>query len=492
MTMNWSEYQEAIFDAVERIHEGGRDLVVLARAGTGKTTTMVEAVIRYARRNPRNRTLTCAFNVKNAKDLQNKIGAAGLDWRTASAKTLNSVGLATVRKAWGKGVEVDPEKGKKAAKAACVALPAVALEVISPEGKVRRLATLAKITLTDPKDLRGIEELANRYAVADEAGELAALARLASRAMELSADDRSSVDFDDQLWFPHFFGLSPWKHDLVVVDEAQDMNPAQLELARNSVKAGGRLVAVGDDRQAIYGWRAADSDFLTRMIRDLGAVTLPLPRTYRCATSIVSEAKRIVPDYEAAAGNEPGTVRAVAVGKLLAEVEPGDFVLCRSNAPLLPICLELLKDRVPAAIQGRDVLGQLLGVLRKAEERDGVATTAALVGWLESYEADERRKLEEKDADEGLFELLSDRCACLRALLDVASTLPDLRARLEELFSDVDDDSRVTLSTAHRAKGLERDRVFLLWDSFREGGQESNCLYVAITRARRELVYVQS
>lgn len=487
MTRTWSGYQEAIFEAVESIHAGGRDLVVMARAGTGKTTTMVEAVIRYCRKNASRKVLTCAFNVKNAKDLQSKLDAAGLDWKTASAKTLNAVGLATVKKAWGKGVEVDAKKGRDAAKRACAELPAVAGTVDSPEGKTQRLATLAKITLTDPADLPAIEELARRYGVADEDAEVGALGRLAARAMGISAEDRSKVDFDDQLWFPHHFNLTPWQHDLVVVDEGQDMNPSQLELARKSVKRNGRMVVVGDDRQAIYAWRAADSGFLGRMVTELGARTLLLPRTYRCGTSIVAEAKRIVPDYEADVSNPTGTVRDLPAAKLLLEVRRGDFVLCRANAPLLPICLDLLRNRVPAAIQGRDVLGQILGMVEKSR----AGTTVELLEWLETYEGREREKLLAQDADESLIEALSDRCACLRVLAPEADTTAELRVRLEELFSDMDDASRVTLSTAHRAKGLERDRVFLLRDSFREGGQESNCLYVAITRARLELVYVR-
>lgn len=486
-TKSWSTYQEAIFTAVETIHAVRRDLVVLARAGTGKTTTMIEAVIRYCRKNGGRKVLTCAFNVKNAKELDARLSEAGLDWKTASAKTLNAVGLATVKKAWGKGIEVDAKKGRDAAREACRQLAAAAQQVISPEGKVQRLATLAKITLTDPADHAAIEELGRRYGVADEDSEIEALARLASRAMEISAADRSKVDFDDQLWFPHHFGLTPWQHDLVVVDEAQDMNPSQLALARKSVKRGGQLIAVGDDRQAIYGWRAADSGFLARMVSELNARTLLLPRTYRCGTSIVAEAKRIVPDYEADASNPAGIVRDSSSAKMLVEVRRGDFILCRANAPLLPICLELLRNRVPAAIQGRDVLGQILGMVEKSR----CATTADLAEWLETYEDREREKLIAQDAEESLIEALSDRCACLRALMPEAETTAELKTRLEELFSDTDDASRVTLSTAHRAKGLERDRVWLLRDSFREGGQESNCLYVAITRARTELVYVR-
>lgn len=488
--MKWSEYQEAIFAAVLAILKVGRDLVVLARAGTGKTTTMVEAVIRFCRANPRAKVLTCAFNKRNATELDAKLRDAGLDWKSASARTLNSVGLATVKKEFGKGVQVDGRKGKRIAKAVAEDF---AKSVEDPNeipsglhAKVAKLATMAKITLTDPRVEAAMVMLCNRYCIADGQWEVATLVRLAGEAMERAKAERGVVDFDDQLWFPHVFRIQPWKHDLVIVDEAQDMNASQLELARKSVKRGGRLVAVGDDRQAIYGWRGADSDFLTRMVEELGAITLPLPRTYRCGHAIVAEARAIVPDYEAAPTNAAGSVRSIkSKDRIVDEVRPGDFVISRANAPLLPLCLELLKRRVPATIQGRDIMGQLMGIVERSE----CETTDCLLAYLDEYEADERAKLLKADADDDVLEALSDRVACLRVLAPEHVLCSDLLAHLDRVFTDRDDASKVTLSSAHRSKGLERDRVFLIAETFRSGGQEDNIRYVAITRAKTELIY---
>lgn len=500
--MEWSEYQQDIFEAVDGIMEQGRDLVVLARAGTGKTTTMVEAVIRFCRAHPSARVLTCAFNVKNARDLQTKLADAGLDWRQATARTLNSAGLATCKKAWGKGVRTDGKKGRLIARRVAEdyliereeriakARNQVAAGKIpdrvedAPDGlpgKVGKLATMAKITLTEPEGLRG---LCARFAIADER-DAPTVCKLALRAMGLASEDRMTVDFDDQLWFPAVFDLEPWTHDLVIVDEAQDMNASQLSLARKSVRRGGRLVAVGDQRQAIYGWRGADSGFLDRMVGELGAATLPLPRTYRCGHAIVAEAQEIVPDYEADENNVTGEVWEIAAADLVDEVEPGDFILSRANAPLLPLCLDLLKRKIPANIQGRDIMGQLMGLVERSE----CETTDCLLTWLDSYVSDELRKLWRQDADEDVIDALRDRVECLRVLAPEHDTCAELLSHLDEVFTDRDDLSRVTLSSVHRAKGMERDRVFMLMDTFRSGGQEDNIRYVAITRAKTELVY---
>lgn len=486
--MNWSEFQLAIFAAVLGILRAGRDLVVLARAGTGKTTTMVEAVIRFCRANPSRKVLTCAFNKKNAVELDARLREAGLDWKAASARTLNSVGLATCKKEFGKGVAVDGKKGRGIAKkvAANFELENPTSTISGLASKIAKLATMAKVTLC-PDEAEKMSKLCERYAIADEADEVATIVRLAGDAMLLSYEDRMTVDFDDQLWFPHVYRLQPWKHDLVIVDECQDMNASQLALARKSVKRGGRLIAVGDDRQAIYGWRGADSNFMDRMVKDLNAATLPLPRTYRCGRAIVEEARKIVPDYECAPTVCDGLVRNSHFDKVVDEVATGDFIISRVNAPLLGLCLALLKKKVPATIQGRDIMGQLMGIV----ERSGCENTDCLLDYLDGYEIEERAKLEKADADDDVLEALADRIECLRVLAPEHTLCSDLLAHLDEVFTDRDDTSKVTLSSAHRSKGLERDRVFMLADTFRSGDQEDNCRYVAITRAKSELVYAR-
>jgi DNA helicase IV len=87
---------------------------------------------------------------------------------------------------------------------------------------------------------------------------------------------------------------------LVIIDEAQDMNASQLLLAMKSCKKGGRIAVVGDDRQAIYGFRGADSNSLDRLKGELVAHELGLTTTYRCPKVVVAGAARLVPDYTAA------------------------------------------------------------------------------------------------------------------------------------------------------------------------------------------------
>ena len=68
-------------------------------------------------------------------------------------------------------------------------------------------------------------------------------------------------------------------------------------------------------------------------------------------------AQEIVPSFQAGPNNADGTVTSCTAKHVLTEAKPGDFVLSRSNAPLLGLCLQFIKQGVRANIQGRDVGG---------------------------------------------------------------------------------------------------------------------------------------
>src|SRR5690606_14131468 len=67
------------------------------------------------------------------------------------------------------------------------------------------------------------------------------------------------IDFTDMVTMPIYKGYSAFQYDYVFIDECQDINKSQRTLMEKSIKEdGGRFVAVGDRRQAIYGFSGAD------------------------------------------------------------------------------------------------------------------------------------------------------------------------------------------------------------------------------------------
>ena len=113
----------------------------------------------------------------------------------------------------------------------------------------------------------------------------------------------NAVDFDDLLNLTHTllteFGdsasliLNRFEH--VLVDEFQDTNLVQYEIARALAQKSRNLVVVGDDDQSIYSWRAADIENFHRLITDFPeAKTINLDQNYRSTGHILEAAQVII------------------------------------------------------------------------------------------------------------------------------------------------------------------------------------------------------
>lgn len=480
-TRSWSPQQSAIFDWMR---DGSGHLVVRARAGTGKTTTILEA-IRHA---PETAILVCAFNKAIAEELQ-----ARLTNPNAEAKTLHSLGFGYLRQHW-RNVRVDSDRGERLAKQACGGNTAPWAVV----GLVKKLASLAKGAAPD-LDLGALRDLAEAHECyptfeQEEAGwTLHRVVSAAAQACTLALQSDGSIDYDDMLFVPVKLGMVLPRYDLVVVDEAQDMNATQLLLAQRSCK--GRLVVVGDDRQAIYAFRGADGNSIDRLKKELRAAELGLTVTYRCPTAVVAMAQRLVPDLEAAPNAAEGVVREAGASTLVADAQPGDFILSRKNAPLAGYGLQLIKAGKRAKVAGRDIARTLINLIRKWK----VSSVGQLLERLATYQERENAraaKLATESKQAARRQLVADQVETLVALADGVASVRELEQRVETMFTDdVDSSAFVLLSSIHKAKGQERERVFLLVDTLYPGGRETleeqNLEYVAVTRAKRELVLVR-
>ena len=70
---------------------------------------------------------------------------------------------------------------------------------------------------------------------------------------EVLARQNKVIDYDDMLWLPHRWHLSPPTFDWVFVDEAQDLNEAHQSLILKTLDDELRALVVGDPNQSIYG-----------------------------------------------------------------------------------------------------------------------------------------------------------------------------------------------------------------------------------------------
>lgn len=473
MSYEWSQYQQAVFADVE---SGKGHTVVRARAGSGKTTVILESLARVPNAFT---TLMVAFNKAIANELKQRVGSK-VD---AEISTLHSFGFRTCKKSLGSKLKLNNDRVWEFAKE----LAGADYESLTYRKALSKTVSLAKGALANtPEDITTIiDRFGIDVPIVDNDGEDRFVMDVLKVLDKCQNEVDQAIDFDDMIWLPHVLDLQPARYDRLFVDETQDLNPAQLSLAVKACKRGGRITAVGDDRQAIYGFRGADENAVRFIIDSLQAKVLSLSVTYRCARSIVQVANEIVPDLEAAPGAPEGLVAHTDVQAMMQGVQPGDFVLSRSNAPLVLACLQLLRKGVRASIQGRDIGAQLLGFVKRSK----CGSVAELRIFIDQWEKDEVKRLQEKRRN---TDVASDKAACLRVLSDGAQTVKDVEETIQRLFEDTDSRNRVVLSTTHKAKGLERDRVWVLADTYRRrpGTEEDNLWYVAVTRAKSELYLV--
>ena len=474
----WSDEQNDIF---VWFANGTGNLVVQARAGTGKTTTIKQAFSHA----PESRCLYAVFNAKNAREAQAKI----TDGRV-QIRTLHSLGFMFIRRVWS---DVKPEDTVEFHRVEMVA-PETPSEVVT---QLVKLVGFCKNLCVGVPSIETVIELIDvrSISVPDELETAYPPAKLAQIAIDvlrlsLERDERGRVSFNDMVWLPVAAGWVKPTFDLVVIDEAQDMNMPQLLMAERACTPGGRICVVGDDRQAIYGFRGAASDGM-RMMRDrLNALTLGLTTTYRCPKAVVALAKSIVPDYSAAEAAPEGEVVETDLQTAIAGLNVGDAVLSRLNAPLMSIAMGLLRRNIPTRIEGRDIGKHLCVLVEKMKAKSVPDFLAKLAKW-------EARQVDRAMAGSGKFkeskvEAIRDQALTLSSVAEVASSVDDIKVRIFNLFQDSDNCTRpaVVCSTVHKAKGLEWNKVCLVASTFKNTTthEEANIYYVAITRAKKTLV----
>lgn len=463
MSRTWSSFQTAIF---ANVAAGQGHTVVRARAGTGKTTTIVEAL----RHIPAGMSsLLVAFNKKIAEELSARAPSG------VTVKTLHGFGFSAV--AASRKVRLDDRR-----------VPTM-LRDRNPEWSNERIGAMCKaVGLAKgmlAEKVEDIDEIVDRFNIDVPPWARAEFCQGVIETLAWCKRDTGTIDFDDMVWLPVVLGIRVPTFDYVFVDETQDLNRAQIELALRACK--GRIVAVGDDRQAIYGFRGADERAMPALIERLSANVLPLSVTYRCGKAIVEVARKIVPDYEAAPSAPDGVVVNIGEERMMAEAKAGDFIISRANAPLIGLCLSFLKRGVRANIAGRDVGASLLALVDKS----GASSIAELSTFVDEWCSAECARLAAKKPPRD-SQSVEDRAECIGALCEGAKNVSEVRARIESLFSDKDDAARIMLTTTHKAKGLERERCWILSETFRpnRGTEEANLWYVAVTRAKSELYLV--
>ena len=486
----WSPLQTTIFDKVSDPSFGS--FTVNAVAGSGKTTTIVECANLVG--NTGLSILFLAFNKSIVNELRNRLP------NSVDCKTLHSHGFRALMKAVGR-TTTNEHKWLDYIKNNLATLSCTTFSN-DVEGEIKKAGFIAncknlldkcRVNLVKAGETRRISEIAEHFGFDLVGDEVSVVSTCLSTAYRLD----NEIDFVDMITTSVFSAKRyiP-RYDLVFVDEAQDLNKAQQELLLASLAPNGRFVAVGDPMQAINGFAGADCDSFANLTRKANNHELPLSVCYRCGKAQIDLAKQYVPYINAFDGACDGEVRHT---DRFDGLTAGDMILCRKSAPLVGLCLKLIANGISANVKGRDIADGLKTLVAKTKAR----SIAKLLEKLD-HEIDLARGRAERkgmDADTASFVVsLQDKVACIEIIAGTCSTVNDVIAKLDSLFADSISGNVVTLSTVHKAKGLEADNVWIVVPNklpmrFKgqkdwEYQQELNLCYVAYTRAKKVLTFV--
>ena len=489
MAFTPSKYQKTLYTYIQRAKGNA---VVEAVAGGGKTSSLVNAIKLIP---SDKQVLFLAFNKSIVEELKIKVG----NLENVTVSTIHSLGAKVCRKYL--KCNVDDNKYKTWLNDGIKSGFIASINNLSNEDReewlsnIRKLIDLGRVNLTT--DEKGLNELAYKHGLWILDNEV----HMAIRGIDWGVHNTDIIDYTDMIYLPVVKDMKVWQYDWVFIDECQDLNAAQRNMFLKHVKMNGRFVAVGDPKQAIYGFAGADVESFNLLKQLPHTAKLPLSVCYRCDKSIIELAKTEVPQIEAREDAPDGIINYDAK---IADVQDGDMVLCRVSAPLVDLCMRYIANGVKAYVKGRDIGMNLINMIKKTKKVTISDLTAVFDRELSRIIGKVVAKLHcsEKEAMESdAYTSYQDKVKAIEILSEGVVKCDDLISRVETIFSD-ESKNGICLSTVHKSKGLESDRVFIIcpekfllkncmqipWMA----EQEHNLQYVAYTRAKHYLGFIQN
>ncbi len=284
----------------EAIHYLDGPLLVLAGAGSGKTRVIAQKIaylVRDCEFQPHS-VAAITFTNKAAKEMRERVG------RLLSRSTADEMQISTFHSL---GVRILREEAKVLGykprfsifdAADCAGVIGDIAGTID-KGTLRHLQAI----ICNWKNALVTPEAARRLVTND----LEARAAHAYLSYEATLKAYQAMDFDDLIGFPvKLFSEHPdiaekWQNRLryLLVDEYQDTNAGQYQLLKLLTGVRAQFTAVGDDDQAIYGWRGADIDNLKKLPAEFPALkVIKLEQNYRSTARILKAANNVIAHNE--------------------------------------------------------------------------------------------------------------------------------------------------------------------------------------------------
>lgn len=471
-----SDSQLDIFDFVKY---GYGNAVISAVAGSGKTTTIIEA-LKYIKDDKS--ILFLAFNKSIVDELKQKIKREKTEIRTT-----HSLGFSMIRNKY-RDIDIKVNENKYFEKLSSI----VKFNNKRYLRNIINLCDYSRFFLV--KSEKELKEIANKYGIVPIHDEFDVTLKLLEWGKH-SVEESGEIDYTDMIYLPNALNLRAFKYDFVIVDEAQDLSVSQMSLFKKCIKQGSRFIAVGDNNQCINAFAGSDIDSFNKLKNEVNTVNLPLTVSYRCPKNIVKFAQRYVPEIQYHENADDGIVR---MDVELSELESGDMILCRYISPIVKLYIQMLDDNIKCFIKGSEVGDNLITLIENTTS-DIIHGEDGILSELNKFLLDYVNNNNDTDIENTLnYNNLKDEVECVGILSRKLISRGELIDKISEIFIENDDDG-IILSTIHKSKGLEADNVYILYDYLTpskyakldwELKQEDNLKYVSYTRSKKTLGFL--
>ena len=546
--MEFTTEQKRIFQFVSQ--ESGHGIID-AVAGAGKTTTIMECA-KFVK--DKRTILFCAFNNSISNEIARKFQKLGLN--EVTVKTIHALGRQILQdnNISGRPITLEEDKYKELIKSKEIQerLKIHYEEILKINGfevdefddrknfaannlvnkinsrlldiNLKFRATLTKEELSELEGLVIHFGIFNEIEIAkknfkEELKEYFECHKLLLEAGNDLSRKTMIIDFTDMLYLPYKWNQQPTrKYEFLFIDECQDLSKSQFAVAAKYGKKEGRILAVGDPSQSIYGFTGADINSFFRVKEYTKALQLPLTTCFRCPRKVIELAKTIREDI---VGNkeEDGILDTIQFDEVINLAKPGDLIISRLRAPIVLLVFSFIDRNIKVQIhedEVREIISEIKSIFKQNELNVVISTLSDEFNELE-FEVKKRWKwIITKNAEriidsternlyiENESNYLDKKLEFLHKKYEQwkndCDTLNDIIRKIKEFISA--NENSIKLSTIHRAKGLENERVFILnynelpyyrlqqkdW----ERTQELNLKYVAITRALKELYLIDT
>ncbi len=484
MTLHATPEQQAIIDAVQQ----GNSLRITAFAGTGKTTTLAMIGQAY----PERKGLYLAYNRAVLADARKRFpknvtcqtthslaySVCGHAYRMKLRQPLTSMNVA-------KQLQLTPLKQRyqgeelfaSARNMAACAISIVGHYCNSAEESIgpMHLSLYHIHQLIHRYKKQGIKLTFDRQELAAPRSFLACYAKQCLHIAEqlwaaMKALDHRAIGMTHDGYLKLYQLSSPkiTGYDFIMLDEAQDANPAMLTIFTQQTD---QCIYVGDTHQQIYAWRGS-----INAMDQVPGEQYYLTQSFRFGQPIADIANRILRQLKEAR-------ELIANPAITSQLAPVDLTqpytrLCRTNAGILTACL--------AAIQAGKRVACVGGIRQ------------TLLDFQSAYYLWKGMMAQVKSAKirlYGSWQILTEEASLTRdrELSGIVTFVTEYQDRsldviktIEQAVTTDETQAEVILSTAHKAKGREWAQVCLHHDfeDYREcQGEELNLWYVAVTRA---------